>query len=68
MKWPVECIGCTTKLREGDSAIHATHTDDDGLTTRWSMCEPCVIRFHRDPAFAARFDDVSAVLTGSIKA
>jgi hypothetical protein len=68
MKWPVDCIGCATKLGQADDAIHATQTDEAGVTTTWCMCAPCLVRFQRDPAFAARFEKFSSILTGSIEA
>lgn len=68
MKWPVDCIGCATKLRSDDDAIHATETNEDGVTTTWSMCAPCLVRFQRDAVFAARFEKFSSMLTGSIEA
>lgn len=68
MKPTVECTGCATRLGRNDSAIHVTHTDDAGVTTKWSLCEPCLIRFHRDEAFAERFETIASLLKGSIEA
>jgi predicted DNA-binding transcriptional regulator AlpA len=68
MNWPVDCIVCAMKLRKADDAIHATQTDEAGLTTTWSMCAPCLVRFQRDPAFAACFEKFSFILTESIEA
>ena len=68
MKRRIPCSGCGTKLRWNDSAMHVTHTDDAGVTTKWSICEPCLIRFYRDEAFAARFETIASMLTGSIEA
>ena len=69
MKRRLQCTGCKTKIGPNDDGINVTTHNDAGVSTEVTICLPCMVRIHRDPEFAKRFDQAAAyALTGRIEA